>query len=340
MNEPLTTESLAAAAAESLSWLSELGFKYFKSYRHFRKKTQTGFSYVSLNTVTHNRQNHQLAFYLATRVDKVEGKIKELHSRNLKLNHYDRTIWLYTVNVGPDSPHWTYPIGGTWSIGRLADFSSIEPEITSFIRDLGLPYVSDHIDPLKVHETLIRAPGHATNLYPYEQILAADLLFQPDHIDSDIALLRDRYRKFADQPKARFEAFISLIEREMEGADKAIAGDFLKAAPHAPTLEIEMGSSKIYTPKPKLIDDLLQYGELDVARAVARLSEEELEPVYVRAVDYTVRADTPSGKPMLIAKALAMAAVEVIEGTARELKRTRRSSRIAAELARRLQETG
>jgi hypothetical protein len=37
MAEKLTTQSLNAAVAESLSWLGDYGFAYFKSHNHFRR---------------------------------------------------------------------------------------------------------------------------------------------------------------------------------------------------------------------------------------------------------------------------------------------------------------
>src|SRR5678815_3961879 len=100
MTATLTTESLSAAAAESLSWLSDHGFRYFKSYGHFRRKNKNGFSYVTINSVTHNRIAYHLAFYLGVQVTEVEAWILRLMGESRQVSHHDRTIWNYTVNIG------------------------------------------------------------------------------------------------------------------------------------------------------------------------------------------------------------------------------------------------
>ena len=55
----------------------------------------------------------------------------------------------------------------------------------------------------------------------------------------------------------------------------------------------------LYTPKESLIDDLLEYGELEVAQALVPLTEEELEPIYKRAMHYAEQQGTPSGAGIL-----------------------------------------
>jgi hypothetical protein len=72
--------------------------------------------------------------------------------------------------------------------------------------------------------------------------------------------------------------------------------------------------------------DLRTYGEDDHADRVARMSREELQPVYDRAHQYLMSDDhaTPSGASPLYSWCLAMAAVEVLEGSARPLRWKRR----------------
>jgi hypothetical protein len=66
--------------------------------------------------------------------------------------------------------------------------------------------------------------------------------------------------------------------------------------------------------------DLRSYGEDELADRVLIIEDEELKRIWARA-DHCVYSDEyalPSGASMMIAKAVALAAVEVLEGTPRE----------------------
>lgn len=72
--------------------------------------------------------------------------------------------------------------------------------------------------------------------------------------------------------------------------------------------------------------DLRTYGEDDAADRVLSLSDEDLARIWERA-DHYVYSDEhalASGRSMLIGKALALAAVDVLEGAPRELRWKRR----------------
>jgi hypothetical protein len=73
----------------------------------------------------------------------------------------------------------------------------------------------------------------------------------------------------------------------------------------------------LYTPRKNLIVDLKAYGEDDVARKIRGLSKKEYDRLGNLASDHSLTG-------MLLAKALALAAVEVVEGEPRPLKRKRR----------------
>jgi hypothetical protein len=72
--------------------------------------------------------------------------------------------------------------------------------------------------------------------------------------------------------------------------------------------------------------DLRTYGEEDVADRITALSDEQLQRIYARTDHYlySEKYAMPSGASPLIAWAVAMAAVEVIEGTERPLRWKRR----------------
>ena len=73
-----------------------------------------------------------------------------------------------------------------------------------------------------------------------------------------------------------------------------------------------------------IADDLWTYGEDKLARRAFNLSDQELERMGDIAGEYMLMSDTASGAGMLFAKAVALAAVEVLEGRPRPLARMRR----------------
>jgi hypothetical protein len=131
-----------------------------------------------------------------------------------KVSHHDQTIWNYTVNIGPTSPHWQFPIRGTWTLGTLEEFDGVSMEISRFVQELALPFLDEHQDPLALRRTLVETPGHATNIWPYRQILAIDRLYGSlAQTESDIALLDRRYARYAQKPRQEFDEFVSAIRK-------------------------------------------------------------------------------------------------------------------------------
>jgi hypothetical protein len=83
-------------------------------------------------------------------------------------------------------------------------------------------------------------------------------------------------------------------------------------------------NSRVSSSRAAIAKDLSAYGEEDAARRIESLSPEDYALVEEKAFDFACSTDPNSGRPMLIAKALSMAAVEIIEGKARDLKRKKR----------------
>jgi hypothetical protein len=73
-----------------------------------------------------------------------------------------------------------------------------------------------------------------------------------------------------------------------------------------------------------IADDLWRYGDDDHAQHAFNLTDHELERMGEFAGEHSVITDVPSGAGMLFSTAIALAAVEVIEGNPRPLARTRR----------------
>lgn len=219
----LTTEALTQAAREIVARQLPESFRYYKSFAHFRHPFPGGCSYITINAVTHDRSFYHLAFYLAVRHDAVESLIRTIRGRDTKLDHYSRSIWCYTVNIGPTSPHWYYPIPGWWTFQQDADFEAASADVATFINDLALPYVNKHQDPRAIRQTLLEEPGHAQNMAPYEQVLAIDRLFgEEERADADLTLLDRRTAQWHEQSLKEFRAFRDafLAGREQPGTSR------------------------------------------------------------------------------------------------------------------------
>ena len=135
MSATLTTKSLTDWTRDLLQPALPSEFRFFKSFGHFRKVFEGGVSYLGIDAVTHGRGWYHLAFYLGVRHDALERQIRDLLGLDPKLGHYDRSIRCYTVNIGPDSPHWRYAIRGSWSFAVVEELpaaaSAIVPPATA-----------------------------------------------------------------------------------------------------------------------------------------------------------------------------------------------------------------
>src|SRR2546423_1559339 len=76
----------------------------------------------------------------------------------------------------------------------------------------------------------------------------------------------------------------------------------------------------VITPIRLLVADLASYGEVDASERVRSLSTADIERVYELAFEHALTG-------MLLAKASCLAAIEVLEGRPRGLKRNRRDFR-------------
>jgi hypothetical protein len=207
----ITTATARASTKKLLAFLEEDGFAYLNTAHHFRKKHQAGYSYITLDAVTHDRRTYELAFYIAVQVTEVETKKRELIGGLGKPGLFDRTIWCYTVNIGPGSPHWDYPIRGNWRFKDEKELQDASAQIESFTRKLSLPYVSVHTDPQEIRKTLLTHKGHAQNLYPFQEILTIDLLYNSnDQLHADIDHLRANYSSMSPRFRSAFEDFAAL----------------------------------------------------------------------------------------------------------------------------------
>ena len=96
----------------------------------------------------------------------------------------------------------------------------------------------------------------------------------------------------------------------------------VRATPGASPIAPE--PSWISSSREALGNDLRAYGETDLAARSADLTDAEMRQIGIRAFAIATTPDPARAAGMLLAKALALAAVEVIEGPSRDLHRQRR----------------
>ena len=168
----LTTKVITEQTADSLAFLSDAGFRYYRSFAHFRRTDSHGFSYILINSVTHNRTDYYLAFYIGVRNDPLEATIKKTLQQPLALTHWDRSILNYTANIGPTSHGWRYAIPGTWTFRTARDVEGCSAEVVQFTRELALPFLNRNDSSSAIRSTLLDTPSHAMNPKPFQQILA------------------------------------------------------------------------------------------------------------------------------------------------------------------------
>jgi hypothetical protein len=200
-----------ATVRDQLAFLEVGGFRYYKTSRTFLRKYANGTSSIVVNVVSHSPGSSSLAFYLVVRIDDVERKKMELLGGPNPSWHQDCTISAYTVNFGPGSPHWDFPIRGSWSFGSEEEVWAAKPEIEAFTRELSLPYVSRHVDPAEIRSTLLTARERTINLRPYQEILTIDLLyFDRNRLRDDIECMRESYRSMSPEFQSDFERFATV----------------------------------------------------------------------------------------------------------------------------------
>jgi hypothetical protein len=200
--EPVGTKQVLPKVTSALAPILP-GFRYYRSYTHFRSPFEQGTSYVALEC---SRGKVQLRFGVTH--DEVEALRRRLFEGvNASTYPMPRTIMKYTPNMGPTSPHWRYPIRPVWPISGSAGLARACPEVVAFVQDVALPYVIDHRDPRFIRDTLLNHPGEADGLVSKAQTaFAIDcLLRERGWLDRDYAHFTTRYAGYIDSIRQALE---------------------------------------------------------------------------------------------------------------------------------------
>ena len=213
---PIAAKSLTEAVAGELAWLGDFGFRYLRSNHQYRREDAGGCSYFTLNTVTHNRVDYHVAFYLGVRSNALESIIKRIRGDLSGLNHDDRSIHHYSVNTGPTNHGWRQPLIGTWTLRDLSEFSSITAPMQAYVRGVALPFLDQNQSPESIRSYLMDFPGHTQNQFPWRQIFgAAALAGDKSRAAADFEALSVRYARFVPHLRLDFESFYHAARNHM-----------------------------------------------------------------------------------------------------------------------------
>lgn len=218
MPPDLTTKTLEERTKSELDRLLPPTYRYLKSHHHFREQFDDGVAYLTLDTTTPRRGVYTLAFYLGTRVDSLQERISTVLGEPRRPSHDERSIDCYSVNIGPMSKHWPFPIWANWSLIQPSDFESHVEEIKRFIMELALPFLAEHRTPEAIRKTLLEHPGHAIGLATYRPILVASVIKgDRDRLTEDIKRLEQRYAGHVPRFREEFERFRDKVLRYVAG---------------------------------------------------------------------------------------------------------------------------
>lgn len=214
MSPALTTRGLEERTRAELDKLLPASYRYFKSYHHCREEFQGGVAYLTINTTTPRAGVYSLAFYLGTRVDSLQEGISSVLGKPRQASHDERSIECYSVNIGPMSKHWPFPIWANWLLAELSEFESRVEEIRRFIIELAVPFLAEHRTADAIRNTLLHNPGHALSLAPYRQVLVASVVNgDRDRLMEDIKALEARYAGHVERSRQEFEQFRDKVLR-------------------------------------------------------------------------------------------------------------------------------
>jgi len=175
-------EAFSSAVAPALP-----GFRYYKTYGHFRGVFEHGTSYIGFE---------RGAGVVSLRFGVTHAEVESVRQR---VSSYPlaRTISKYTPNMGPTSPHWPYPTRPEWPVSGSQGLARACPEMVAFVQTVALPYVIDHRHPELIRDTLVNHPGEADPLVGRsgaQTVFAIDsLLRRRGWLESDYVHFKARY---------------------------------------------------------------------------------------------------------------------------------------------------
>jgi len=216
--EPVDKRTIFEAFSSSLAPTLP-GFRYYKTFGHFRDVFEHGTSYIGFE-----RGNGVVSLRFGVTHSEVE-RVRQRLFEGVSASTYPqpRTISKYTPNMGPDSPHWPYPSRPQWPVSGSEGLARACPEMVAFVQNVALPYVIDHRDPERIRDTLVNHPGEADPLLGAQS--GAQTVFAVDSLLRERRWLESDYVHF----KARYAGYVASSREALE-RDYRAAVEFWDAA--------------------------------------------------------------------------------------------------------------
>jgi hypothetical protein len=189
--EPLTKSQIFSGLAAALTPHLD-GFRYFKSFRHFRAPFPDGTMYIGFD-----RGHGVVWLRFGVLHTGISNRTNALFGGPPLRAHLDRTISRFSANIGPRSRSWPYPTRPEWPIAGDEGLTRASLELVKFVEDVALPYVRTHRQIEAIHRTLLHDPGKADQVAPARDLFAAaHLVRRRDWLDEALAVLSERYRTY------------------------------------------------------------------------------------------------------------------------------------------------
>jgi hypothetical protein len=192
-------DSLSRALAPVLQ-----DFQYYRTAKEFRGPFNDGTSYITLEYA-----KGDVAIRFGVHHERIESLKHRLFGLAMSASSaFPTTISKYSYNMGPRSPHWSYPTETTWPISGSHGLKLASKEVKSFVVETVLPYVLMHREMLAIRNTLLHEPGRADTWSSVDAtVFAIDFLCRKrEWVTQDYELLRERYANFVQERRDELDA--------------------------------------------------------------------------------------------------------------------------------------
>ena len=207
------TDDLAHCAADLLQADLE-GFRYYKSYRQFRRRNDdtTDDVIVEVTACPGGGPPYSLAFIFGVQHHAVEKIVAEVNSE--KVTPFCRTVFQSSYNISP-SREMSFNGPTVWfRIKSAADLTAIQRSLQEFLHGVVVPYHRRFRDMLIAREHLGREDGWVLNHTPYEQVLVIDAIHEAgERAGSYLLELQRRADSGFHYDKDRFNAFYARLRQ-------------------------------------------------------------------------------------------------------------------------------
>lgn len=170
--EPIGKAEILSAVSDALGPMLP-GYRYLRTRGVFRLPDAIADQYVVIE-----RAKGILSLRFGLTQHAVERAREALFGPlTVRVQHTPLTISMYTANMGPHSRGWYLPYRVQWPVLGRDGLTLAVPEITAFVEETVLPYLTQHRSPEAIRSTYLETPRHSDFYFFSEQIV-----FAVDHI--------------------------------------------------------------------------------------------------------------------------------------------------------------